>query len=190
MLRNYRFRDYDIKLVLYLAAITIIGILVIGSAEEGYQSRQLAGFIGGLFFMIVLSLFDYSVFLKFYWVFYFITIGSLLLVRFFGRTVNNARRWVEIAGIQFQPSELAKILLILFYAQYMMKRREKISSLRTILIMVAFLLPPLYLIYKQPDLSTSILIVLVFASLLYMAGLSYKMILGFLVIAVPVGVIS
>ncbi|MCR5337496.1 MAG: rod shape-determining protein RodA [Lachnospiraceae bacterium] len=189
MFKNYRLRDYDFKLILYLCAVTVIGILVIGSAQEGYEKRQLVGFIAGLFLMILLSLFDYSVFLKLYWVFYAVTIVLLLLVRFFGHTVNNAKRWVEIAGIQFQPSEAAKILLILFYAQYMMKRREKISSLKNILFMLALLTPPLYLIYKQPDLSTSILIMLVFATLLYVGGLSYRVIFGFLVVAVPIGVI-
>ncbi len=189
MFKNYRLRDYDFKLILYLCAVTVIGILVIGSAQEGYEKRQLVGFIAGLFLMILLSLFDYSVFLKLYWVFYAVTIVLLLLVRFFGNTVNNAKRWVEIAGIQFQPSEAAKILLILFYAQYMMKRREKISSLKNILLMLILLAPPLYLIYKQPDLSTSILIMLVFATLLYVGGLSYRVIFGFLVVAVPIGVI-
>ena len=189
MFKNYRLRDYDFKLILYLCAVTVIGILVIGSAQEGYEKRQLVGFIAGLFLMILLSLFDYSVFLKLYWVFYAATIVLLLLVRFFGHTVNNAKRWVEIAGIQFQPSEAAKILLILFYAQYMMKRREKISSLKNILIMLVLLAPPLYLIYKQPDLSTSILIMLVFAALLYVGGLSYRVIFGFLVVAIPIGVI-
>ncbi|MBR6316769.1 MAG: rod shape-determining protein RodA [Lachnospiraceae bacterium] len=189
MFKNYRLRDYDFKLILYLCAVTVIGILVIGSAQEGYEKRQLVGFIAGLFLMILLSLFDYSVFLKLYWVFYAVTIVLLLLVRFFGNTVNNAKCWVEIAGIQFQPSEAAKILLILFYAQYMMKRREKISSLKNILLMLILLAPPLYLIYKQPDLSTSILIMLVFATLLYVGGLSYRVIFGFLVVAVPIGVI-
>ncbi|MBO4336505.1 MAG: rod shape-determining protein RodA [Lachnospiraceae bacterium] len=189
MLRSYRLRDYDFRLIIYLAAITVIGILVIGSAEEGVQTRQIAGFLVGLFFMVVLSLFDYTVFLRFYWCFYVLTIVLLLLVHFFGRTVNNAKRWVEIAGIQFQPSEAAKILLILFYAQYMMKRKEKISSFKTIIIMLGLLAPPLYLIYKQPDLSTTILILLIFCQLLYSGGLSMKVIIGFLVIAIPAGII-
>ncbi|MCR5283387.1 MAG: rod shape-determining protein RodA [Lachnospiraceae bacterium] len=189
MLRNYRIGDYDFKLIIYMIAITVLGILVIGSAQEGFRSRQIMGFLVGLLFLVLLSLFDYSVFLRFYWVFYAATIILLLLVRFFGRSVNNARRWVEIAGIQFQPSETAKILLILFYAQYMMKKKESINSLKTLLAMIGLLLPPLYLIVDQPDLSTSILIVLVFLSLLFISGLSYKIILGVLVVVVPVGVI-
>ena len=189
MLRHYRIADYDFRLIVYLIAITVIGILVIGSAEEGYRSKQVMGFIVGLFFLVLLSLFDYTVFLRFYWVFYAVTLILLLLVHFFGHTGNNAKRWVEIAGIQFQPSETAKILLILFYAQYMMKKKESINSFKTILTMIALLIPPLYLIYDQPDLSTSILIVLIFVSLLFISGLSYKIIMGVLVVVVPVGII-
>lgn len=189
MLKKYRLRDYDFKLILMLIALTVIGILVIGSAKESDQSKQILGFIMGLFLMVVLSLFDYTIFLRFYWVLYIANLVLLLLVHFLGEEVNNAQRWVSIAGIRFQPSETAKILLILFYAQYIMKHKEKINSIKTILSMVALLVPPLLLIYKQPDLSTSILIVLLFCTILFIGGLSYKIILGVLAIVIPLGVI-
>lgn len=189
MLKKYRLRDYDFKLILMLAALTIIGILVIGSAKESDQSKQILGFLMGLFLMIVISLFDYKIFLKFYWLMYVGNLVLLLLVHFFGEEVNHAQRWVEIAGIRFQPSETAKILLILFYAQYIMKHKEKINSFKNVCFMLVLLLPPLFLIYKQPDLSTSIIIVLLFCTILFIGGLSYKIIFGVLAILVPVGVI-
>ena len=120
MFKNYRVRDYDFKLIFMLVA-TIIGILAIGSAKESVQNKQILGFIVGFFIMIVLSFFDYSFFLRFSWVIYIFDILLLLMVRFFGADVNNARRWLEIAGIQFQPSELTKIMLILFFSQFIMK---------------------------------------------------------------------
>lgn len=101
MFKNYRVRDYDFKLIFMLVAITIIGILAIGSAKESVQNKQILGFIVGFFIMIVLSFFDYSFFLRFSWVIYIFDILLLLMVRFFGADVNNARRWLEIAGIQF-----------------------------------------------------------------------------------------
>ena len=60
MLRKYRVRDYDFKLIFLLVAVTVIGILAIGSARPEYQNRQLLGFVMGFFIMIVLSFFDYS----------------------------------------------------------------------------------------------------------------------------------
>lgn len=189
MLKKYRVRDYDFKLIIMLIAITVVGILVIGSADHSYQSKQILGFVMGLFLMVVISLFDYSTFLNFYWIIYIGNLVLLLLVEFFGEKSNNAQRWVSIAGIRFQPSETAKILLILFYAQYIMKHKETISSLKTIISMLVLLSPPLLLIYRQPDLSTTIMIALLFCVLLFMGGLSYKIIFGVLAIAVPLFVI-
>lgn len=189
MLKKYRVRDYDFKLIIMLIAITVVGILVISSADRSYQSKQILGFVMGLFLMVVISLFDYSTFLNFYWIIYIGNLVLLLLVEFFGEKSNNAQRWVSIAGIRFQPSETAKILLILFYAQYIMKHKETISSLKTIISMLVLLSPPLLLIYRQPDLSTTIMIALLFCVLLFMGGLSYKIIFGVLAIAVPLFVI-
>lgn len=189
MLKKYRVRDYDFKLIIMLIAITVVGILVIGSADRSYQSKQILGFVMGLFLMVVISLFDYSTFLNFYWIIYIGNLVLLLLVEFFGEKSNNAQRWVSIAGIRFQPSETAKILLILFYALYIMKHKETISSLKTIISMLVLLAPPLLLIYRQPDLSTTIMIALLFCVLLFMGGLSYKIIFGVLAIAVPLFVI-
>ena len=189
MLKKYRVRDYDFKLIIMLVAITVVGILVIGSADRSSQSKQILGFVMGLFLMVVISLFDYSTFLNFYWIIYIGNLVLLLLVEFFGEKSNNAQRWVSIAGIRFQPSETAKILLILFYAQYIMKHKETISSPKTIISMLVLLAPPLLLIYRQPDLSTTIMIALLFCVLLFMGGLSYKIIFGVLAIAVPLGVI-
>jgi rod shape determining protein RodA len=190
MFRNYRIRDYDFKLIFLMIAITVIGILAIGSARPDMQGRQILGFIMGLFIMIVLSFFDYSFFLRFYWVIYGLNIVFLLLVMSpLGQEVNNAKRWLEIGGIQFQPSELTKIMLILFYSQFILKHKEKINNLRYIAAMLVLLIPPLYLVYEQPDMSTSIVIVVVFCIVWYVGGLSYKIIFGTLAVAVPVAII-
>ena len=68
MLRKYRVRDYDFKLIILVVAITTIGVLAIGSARESLQSRQITGAVLGFFLMLVISLFDYSVILRFYWI--------------------------------------------------------------------------------------------------------------------------
>ena len=65
MLKQYRIRNYNFKLAFMVIALAVIGIIAVGSAEESLQSRQIAGFAFGVFLMIVISLFDYSVILKF-----------------------------------------------------------------------------------------------------------------------------
>mgnify|MGYP000033201561 CR=1 FL=1 len=77
MLRNYRLRDYDFKLILFILATSAIGVLAIGSAKESLQNKQLAGVILGVVIMTVISLIDYHWILKFYWLMY---AGNLVLL--------------------------------------------------------------------------------------------------------------
>ena len=186
MNRNYDFKQYDIKLVLLLIATTIFGIMVIGSAKEAVQGKQIVGFILGIFLMVLISFFNYSTLLKLHWVFYFANLVLLILVQLVGKSANNAQRWIEIAGIRFQPSETAKILLILFYAQFIMKHEEKFNTFGTLFKCIFLILPPWVLIIKQPDLSTSIVLFIVFCIMIYMGGLSRKIIIGILAVALPV----
>ena len=64
MIKQYRIRDFDFKLVILVIALTLIGIFAVGSADESLQKTQIAGFIFGLFLMVVISFFDYSVLIK------------------------------------------------------------------------------------------------------------------------------
>ena len=189
MLKRYRIRDYDFKLILMLIAITAIGVFSVGSARADLQGRQLLGFIMGFFIMIVLSFFDYSFFLRFYWLIYLFDLLLLGMVALFGEVVNNARRWLVIGGIQFQPSEVTKIMLILVISQFILKHREKINSIQNIIMMLAIVAVPAYLVYDQPDMSTTIVILVIFCVVWYVGGLSYKLILGTLAVVVPIAVV-
>ncbi len=190
MLRQYRIRDYDFKLIALVVALTVIGIFAIGSAKESLQSRQLAGFVFGAFLMLVISLFDYTVILRFYWVLYALNILLLTLVKVMGVEAGGAQRWLNIFGIQFQPSETAKILLILFFAQFIMKHKDEMDSLRMLGACILLFLPPILLIYKQPDMSTSIMVILLFCVILFVGGISWKYIILAFAVAVPAFIIA
>ena len=189
MKQKLSIKYFDFRLVFLLLSISTIGILAIGSAKESVQMRQILGLLFGVFLMLVISFFDYGVILKLYWLIYLGNLALLLLVRFVGDSSHNAQRWIEIAGIRFQPSESAKIFLILFFAQFIMKRRENLNTPRVILEMLLLFAPVFYLIYKQPDLSTSIMVIVIFAMILYVGGLSHKVILGTLTAMIPAAVI-
>ena len=189
MLKNYRVRDYDFKLILMLLALTSIGVLAVGSARPDMQNKQLLGFIMGFFIMIVLSFFDYSLFLKFYWIIYAVDIILLVMVATYGEVVNRAKRWLVIGGIQFQPSEITKIVLILVISQFILKNHAKINSLKNMAIMLALAAVPAKFVYEQPDMSTAIVIVVIFCAIWYVGGLSYKLILGTLAVIVPVAIV-
>lgn len=190
MFDEYNFRKYDIVLIILCIAISYLGIVFIQSANSSYVERQKMGLFIGLFFMVVFSLISYSFILKFYWIIYFFCIGLLVAVQLFGDSGGGAQRWFEFGGIRFQPSELVKILLILFYAAFIMKHKDNINTFRIIATCVALILPPFYLIFKQPDLSTSIMIIAIFAVIMFIGGISWKVIAGALAVGVPTFVLA
>jgi rod shape determining protein RodA len=186
MLRRYRLRDYDFKLILMILALSAIGVVTIGSAEPALQIRQLEGVIAGTVLMVVISLISYNTVLKFYWVIYAVnTILLALVLTDIGAQGGGAQRWVKIGGLQFQPSELAKILLILFFAQYIMKKGEKFNSFKVIISCIGLILLPWVLIYMQPDLSTSIMVIIIFCIIMFSGGVSHKLVIAVLAVTIP-----
>lgn len=189
MLKQYKLKNYHFQLILFIVVLTVIGIMVIGSAEASSQKKQIIGMVLGLFCMIVVSLIDYSFILKLRWLYYTATLGLLVLVLFMPEH-KGAHRWIDLDYVTIQPSELAKLALILFFAAYFMKYEERINSLRTLVPAFALVGVPLVLILKEPDTSTTILTAIIFVTLLFIAGLSYKIVLTVIGISIPVGVIG
>lgn len=185
MLKLYKLKDYNFRLVLWLIMISGIGVLLVGSAMESLQTRQLIGVILGVVVMVIVSLMDYSWILNFYWFIYAGNIIMLLFVRYTGDTSGGAARWLDLGFVRFQPTELSKILLIMFFAKFLMEHEDDLNTLKTILTSVALLAVPLYLILDQPDLKNTITVAVVFCVLMYVAGLSYKIIGGILAVVIP-----
>ena len=185
MLSQYKLKDYNFRLVIPVVILSILGVLLVGSADSSLRSRQMYGVIAGLALMVIISLIDYSWILSFSWILYGMNLVLLVLVLAVGASRKGATRWISIGGVQFQPTELAKILLILFFAMYFMKHENTINSRQTILKSVGLIIPPLLLILAQPDLKNTITIAVLFLFLYYAAGLSYKKIGLFFLIVIP-----
>ena len=187
--QRYHLKDYRFSLIILVTALSIIGVFIVGSAQADLQWRQLQGVLLGLIAMFIISLIDYNWILKFYWVMYAVNLVLLAAVLLFGETVNGATRWLNLGFIQFQPSDLTKLLMILFFAKFLMDRERDINDKKTIIQGIALILPSLILIYKQPNLSNTICLALLFCVLMFMGGLSYKFIGTVLAITIPTAVI-
>lgn len=185
MFKRYRIRDYDFKLVLMVLAMAVIGVIAIGSAEESLQTRQLAGVIAGTFTMILISFFDYTMILRLNWLMYIMNLILLVAVWQLGEETKGAQRWLRIGGLQFQPSETAKILLLLFFAQFIMKHKEYLNTFRIIASCVVMVAIPWILVYKQPDLSTSMVLLVMFCVIMFAGGISLKLVFGVIAVAIP-----
>ncbi len=139
----------------------------------------------GLVVMTIVACIDYDFILRWSWAYYFITIVVLVIVLFWGDDSGGAIRWLDLGFIRFQPSELGKVLLILFFSSLLMKNEDNINNRVLIIKIAALSALPLMLIVKEPDLSTTIVTFLIIASLLFVAGLSYKVVCAVLGITIP-----
>ena len=187
--KPYNLKNYKFGIVTLVGILSVLGILVVGSAKESLQSKQILGVIIGFTAMIVVSLIDYMWIMNFYWVLYALSIIMLAAVKLFGENVNGATRWIKVGFIQFQPSELAKILLIIFFAKFLMEHEEDINDKFTLIKYAVLAGIPLALILIEPNLSTTICTALMICLMIYIAGLSYKFIGTVLIILVPIAVI-
>ena len=189
MIKQYKLRFYNFKLVILLTAISLFGVQLVASASPDLRNKQLLGVVMGLVLLVILSLMDYSWILNFQWIMYGFNLLMLIGVRLFGSEAGGASRWLDIGGFRFQPTELSKVIIILFFAKFFMDHEDDINTFRVLAESVLLLAVPLALIYAQPVMKNTITVAIIFCILLYIAGLSYKIIGGAILIAVPLLII-
>ena len=186
---HYNIKDYRFSLVILVTILSIIGVFMVRSARPDLTGRQMMGVVLGLAAMLIISLIDYKWVLGLYWPLYGLNLIMLIAVPIFGTEANGAKRWLNLGFTQFQPSDLTKILMILFFARFLMDRKEKINRPLTLLQAVALILPSLILIYEQPNLSTTICIAALFCALIFLGGLTYRYIVPVIAVIVPAVII-
>jgi len=124
----------------------------------------------GLAAMAVVAMFDYAWLGTFAPVLYLLTLGLLAVVLQLGTASLGAQRSVYIAGLTFQFSEVAKVLMIVVLAKYFADRRARIGSPLVMLFGLALLAPAVFLVYRQPDLGTSLVFIAIFFGIAFLAG--------------------
>lgn len=189
MFFDYDFRNYNFRLMAYMIALNVIGVLVVRSAtnkDPDFVTKQLMGVMVGLVIAICLSLIDYHKILNFSTIIYLLCICSLIAVLIWGKSVNNAKRWIEVPVLgQLQPSEFVKIGLIITFSWYFMKYQEKINNVSTVAIAAALFAVPAMLIFEQPNLSTCLVTLVIVLGIVFSAGISYRWIVGVLAVTIP-----
>lgn len=189
---EYKLRYFNFRLFLLILIISGAGAVFIKSATmdlgNGTYYKQLMGMGIGTVLMLIVSLIDYHFWLKISPLIYFGCIGLLVLVWVPGLGHNNgeAYRWIDLPGIgRIQPSEFAKIGLVLALAAYFYRFHDHISSIWVILGGLIVYGGIGGLIFKEPDLSTTMVTVFIFVVMIYVAGISYKWIFGVLGVFIP-----
>lgn len=183
--KEYDFKRYNISLLIVTTMLISIGIFLIKQVKPDDYKKQFIGLIGGLFIAGVMSLIDYHFISKFFIVFYLINLVLLVLVKLIGVNHHNAQRWLDLKFFELQPSELSKIILIIFFAKLFTIFEHKINNIFFLLISIILMAIPTFLILTQTDLSTSIVLLTIFVMLVFVAGLSWKIILPILIVGIP-----
>jgi rod shape determining protein RodA len=177
-------RAFDLQLTVYAALLLVFGLAM------AYSNTATAGvgmFDGGSVFLralmwtaialavfLVATTFDYHWLKTFAWPLYLIQLGLLTVTLAIGGGVGGSSRWVSIFGLQFQFSELAKVLMIVVLANYLGSRIGRLGSLWAIVGAGILAGPPFILVLLQPDLGTALVFGSILVATLYMSGASLR----------------
>lgn len=164
-------RYFDWRLFLTGLALSVIGLLSIAATHNMADLKmQCVSLVLGLIVFFAAVLFDYRSYKKMAEWFFAVAVFLLIVVWGMGQTVYQAQRWLAIGSFSFQPTEILKIAMIFMLAKFL----EKKGNLDTLLdILPGFVLVgvPFFLIFKQPDLGSAIVLVVIFLAMALWAGM-------------------
>ncbi|MFL2661454.1 MAG: rod shape-determining protein RodA [Alphaproteobacteria bacterium] len=159
--------------------LSFIGLVMIYSATIGDESRiflsHIYKIVFGLMLMFLISLLDIEFWKRNAYLFYFLGLILLIWVSFYGYLGKGARRWINVFGFNFQPSEIMKIFIIISLAKFF--DEKKIQEPRDYLFLILpiiLVLIPFSLILSQPDLGTAMLILFVSIIIFFISGINWK----------------
>lgn len=176
-------RNLDYVLIGAVLALNLISIIMIGSATavnvQGdqaywYVQRQTIFLIINIIIVFFSLSFDYEQLERFAMPLYIINIVMLLAVMLVGQSALGAQRWIQIGSISVQPSEFAKIIMIIVLAKALNDRKAGLSSIINSLPIIALVMVPFVLVLKQPDLGTSLVFIAILLVMLFIAGMPAK----------------
>jgi rod shape determining protein RodA len=189
-MRRDLWRRFDFWLFGSVVALSIFGVVMIRSAIAGNEellttvNRQIVFVLAGIGVILVLTLIDYHSFAPFSRPLHIFTIGLLLFVFFAGILRFGAARWIEAGGIVLQPTEIAKITMILVLADYFASHQNDPHDLRWLGQSLIITGSVVIWILLQPNLSNTIVIMVIWFSLIWLSGLPVRYILTFMLIAI------
>ncbi len=171
------YKNIDLTILICILTLSIYSVLIVYSASNQnifIMYKRIIHLCIGFFIMIFISQFKDIFYKNYAYIFYIICNLLLIIVYIKGHIIKGAKRWINIGILQFQPSEIIKIILPIVIAQYInnnypLKNKDLFKT--TIIILI-----PTILVYLQPDLGTSILIIISGMITLYLGGINKKMI--------------
>ena len=188
-----KFQNLDHCLVAAVCLLSIFGIICIGSAlhvnlgedPSNYYS-QMVFFATGLVIMFIVAFFDIDYLSGFDRTLYIVNILLLVAVILVGSSSNNAVRWIKIGPVRLQPSEFSKVIMIFCMANFIDKKKDSINNISILARLCALVIVPVILVFVQPALSASLVILFIFCVQMFVAEIDYRFIGKILIIVVPI----
>lgn len=175
-------RHFDLQLLLYVLLLIAVGVVMGYSAAFTTEAGPAAGMSQTvktvIWATIGLTLFFVAASIDYHWLrtlaapIYLVVLGLLTLTMLIGTNLFGAQMSVTVAGLDFQFSEVSKVLMIAVVAAYLAGRRERIGRLGTILVAGALMALPTLLVFRQPDLGTALVFVAILVGMLFLSGAS------------------
>lgn len=191
-LKEINWKKLDVLSITIMTILLIVGAYclrqqdIVSGGDTSLFKKQLLGIVIGLAVFLVAIVIDYRFICRYSFVLYTIVVLLLGYTAIFGKTINNVKRWIVIGGLTIQPSELAKFVIILFLAFLCDYLKEEMDRYRTLFILGAATALPIVLILLEPHLSSTFVFIFIFVVLVFMSGLSYKIIGKVLAVCVPI----
>lgn len=174
MLRNIDFLFVFFLLLLLGSSILILStasLNVIKSQPYYYVKNQTMWIATGLVLCTAVAFIDYQKLRQVSWWIYGFNIALLLAVFAFGESAKGAQRWIPVtSSFNIQPSEFAKLFIIVTFADFLAKRQGQLNRIRDFIPPFLFVLVPMLLIFKQPDLGTTLVFAAIFIGMMFVAG--------------------
>ena len=151
--------------------------------EDYYVIRQAIAAALGLAALVVAAFVPLDVAQRHWRLLYGATLGLMVVVFAAAETVRGSKRWVDLGAIQFQPSELGKVLFVLAIAGFLVERAGRLTRWRTITTALGLGAAPILLVFLQPDLGTALVYSAALLAVLFFAGVRWRQLVALLVIA-------
>lgn len=185
-------RSVDWSLLAVTCALIAAGLLSIysvgaGTPGEALFRRQLLMVAFGLGPFLLFAMVDPRFWLRHATWLYGVSVVLLSAVLFMGRTSKGAQRWVDVGPVQFQPSELAKILLVITLSAFFAKRLSSVQTLPTFLLSIAHVVPIAALVFLQPHLGSTLVMLAIWISVCILAGVRWRHLVGAIVVGAVLG---
>lgn len=184
--------QYDPYLLVLVVVLTVFGLVTIWSADGGGivtlgspVARQAVYAAGGLLAMALLTNLDYRYLKSFAVVIYLGTVLLLASLLVIGVNIGGSVRWIQFGPISFQPSEVAKLGVIIALAAFISERHEDMDRLTNFLLTIAIVAVPMALVYEQPDLGTTVVFMSIWFGMIAMSATRTLYIIGTVLAAIP-----